>query len=153
METMNCKLCGGGRPENILRSQDSGIMKCPDCGFIYREPYRGCAAARCAPAPTGASTGLPNPASWSSPARGRRRAKRIERLAGGDLANVLELGAGLGAWLRTWPRPATTASNPRRSFTAPKANFRDLAESGERHAPGPSTAAASTCLLVDVLSS
>ena len=42
---MTCELCGGDRPEFFLRSQDSDIMKCPGCGFMYREPYSGCAAA------------------------------------------------------------------------------------------------------------
>lgn len=96
---MNCKLCGGGRPENILRSQDSGIMKCPDCGFIYREPYRGCAAARCAACADRCIDRLSEPGFLEARLRvDGRRAKRIERLTGGDLSklNVLELGAGLG---------------------------------------------------------
>ena len=96
---MNCKLCGGARPENILRSQDSGIMKCPDCGFIYREPYRGCAAARCAACADRCIDRLSEPGFLEARLRvDGRRAKRIERLAGGDLSklSVLELGAGLG---------------------------------------------------------
>ncbi len=96
---MNCKLCGGGRPKNILRSQDSGIMKCPDCGFIYREPYRGCAAAKCAACADRCIDRLSEPGFLQARLRvDGRRAERIKRLAGGDLSKlkVLELGAGLG---------------------------------------------------------
>lgn len=96
---MTCKLCGGGRPAKILRSQDSGIMKCPDCGFIYREPYRGCAAARCAACADKCIDRLSEPGFLEARLRvDGRRAKRIERLAGGDLSKLklLELGAGLG---------------------------------------------------------
>lgn len=96
---MSCRLCGGGRPAKFLRSQDSDIMKCPDCGFMYREPYRGCAAARCAACADRCIDRLHEPGSLEARLRvDERRAGRIERLAGGDLSRlaVLELGAGLG---------------------------------------------------------
>lgn len=96
---MTCKLCGGGSPEKILRSQDSDIMKCPACGFIYREPYRGCAAARCAACADRCIDRFSEPGFLEARLRvDGRRAERIRRLLGGDLSKmrVLELGAGLG---------------------------------------------------------
>lgn len=95
---MNCRLCGATRPAAILRSQDSSIMRCPDCGFMYREPYRGCAAARCAACEDRCIDRLDEPGFLEARRRvDSRRARRISRLAGGLSAlKVLELGAGLG---------------------------------------------------------
>ncbi len=99
MNSTACKLCGGGRSEKFLRSQESGILKCRDCGFMYREPYRGCAAARCADCADRCIDRLSEPGFLQARLRvDGRRAARIKRLSGGDLSElrVLELGAGLG---------------------------------------------------------
>jgi len=96
---MECRLCGAGRGKKTTSSQDSDIMRCPDCGFMYRVPYRGCAAARCAACTDRCIDRLSEPGFLEARLRvDKRRAERIERLAGGDLSklNVLELGAGLG---------------------------------------------------------
>ena len=96
---MTCKLCGDARPKKILRSQDSDIMRCSACGFMYREPYRGCAAARCAACTDRCIDRISEPGYLEARLRvDQRRAKRIELLAGGDLSklSVLELGTGLG---------------------------------------------------------
>lgn len=96
---MNCKLCGGAAPRELLRSQDNSIMRCPACGFMYREPYRGCAAAKCAACEDRCIDRASHPAFLAARLRvDARRAARIARLAGGNLAGlaVLELGAGLG---------------------------------------------------------
>ncbi len=95
---MTCELCGGDRPEFFLRSQDSDIMKCPGCGFMYREPYSGCAAA-CAACGDKCIDRLAEPGFLEARLRvDGRRAERIKRLTGGELSKlkVLELGAGLG---------------------------------------------------------
>lgn len=95
---MNCKLCGATGPAEALRSQDSSVMRCPGCGFLYREPYRGCAAARCAACEDRCIDRLDEPGFLDARLRvDSRRARRISRLAGGlSSLKVLELGAGLG---------------------------------------------------------
>ncbi|MDD2805045.1 MAG: class I SAM-dependent methyltransferase [Elusimicrobiales bacterium] len=96
---MNCKLCGGALRREILRSQDSAILRCPACGFIWRDPYRGCAAAKCAACADRCIDRLATPGFLEARLRADgRRAARVARLAGGDLSGlaVLELGAGLG---------------------------------------------------------
>lgn len=95
---MNCKLCGDASPRETARSQGSAVMRCPACGFMWREPYRGCAAAKCAACEDRCIDRLADPGFLAARLRADgRRAARIGRLAGGlsGLA-VLELGAGLG---------------------------------------------------------
>lgn len=95
---MTCKLCGSGRPSRLLRSQDSDIIRCPDCGFAWREPYRPCSGSRCAECADRCIDHLDDAGFLQARLRvDGRRAEGISRLAG-DLspARVLELGAGLG---------------------------------------------------------
>ena len=156
---MNCKLCGGGRPKEILRSQDSGIMKCPDCGFMYREPYRGCAAARCAACADRCIDRLSEPGFLEARLRvDGRRAERIKRLAGGDLSelNVLELGAGLGCLASHLAAASGRYLGLESSpvfYGCLKAGFRDLAGKVENALlPGPEHRGRFDLLiLVDVL--
>lgn len=96
---MTCKLCGSARPEKFLRSQGADILKCPACGFMSREPYLGCAAAKCAGCADRCIDRLSEPGFLEARLRvDKRRADRIKKLAGGDISGlkVLELGAGLG---------------------------------------------------------
>jgi 2-polyprenyl-6-hydroxyphenyl methylase/3-demethylubiquinone-9 3-methyltransferase len=95
---MSCKLCGGARAGEVLLSQGNSVLRCPDCGFMYREPYRGCAAARCAACGDRCIDRLGEPGFLEARRRvDARRARRISRLAGGLAGlRVLELGAGLG---------------------------------------------------------
>jgi len=96
---MACKLCGGSRLKVSLRSQDNDIMKCADCGFMFREPYRGCAVARCAACADRCIDRLADPGFLEARLRvDGRRAERIKTISGADLSKmkVLELGAGLG---------------------------------------------------------
>lgn len=95
---MKCKLCGSGRPAPLLRSQDSDIIRCPDCGFSWREPYRSCTSARCADCTDRCIDHLEDPEFLRARLRAdARRADRISRLSGGLSAlRVLEIGAGLG---------------------------------------------------------
>lgn len=75
------------------------MLRCPDCGFLWREPYRGCAAAKCAACEDRCIDRLSHPAFLAARLRvDERRAARIRRLLGGDLSglSVLEIGAGLG---------------------------------------------------------
>lgn len=95
---MNCKICGSGRPAPLLRSQDSDIIRCPDCRFAWREPYLSCTSARCADCADRCIDHLGDPAFTQARLRvDARRAARIAHLAGGlGALRVLELGAGLG---------------------------------------------------------
>lgn len=96
---MACKLCGGGRLKVSLRSQGNDILKCADCGFMFREPYRGCAASKCAACENRCIDRLSDPGFLEARLRvDGRRAERIKKLAGTDLSDtrVIELGAGLG---------------------------------------------------------
>jgi SAM-dependent methyltransferase len=96
---MTCKLCGKDRLAVFLRSQDTEILKCADCGFMFREPYRSCSAAKCAACADRCIDRLTEPGFLEARLRvDGRRLERLTRLAGGDLEKikVLELGAGLG---------------------------------------------------------
>lgn len=95
---MNCPLCGGFGSAEVLRSRNGAVMRCRSCAFLYREPYRGCAAAKCAGCADRCIDRLDEPGFQEARLRvDGRRAERIARLAGGlSGLKVLEIGAGLG---------------------------------------------------------
>ncbi len=66
---------------------------------MFRDPYRGCVAAKCASCPDRCIDRLSDPAFLEARRRvDERRAARILELTGNDLSNlkILELGTGLG---------------------------------------------------------
>ncbi|HCC48340.1 MAG TPA: hypothetical protein DEQ38_09550 [Elusimicrobia bacterium] len=141
---MNCKLCGGNAPRELLRSQDSAILRCPECGFLFREPYRGCVASKCAACEDRCIDRLAEPGFLEARLRvDGRRAERIAALAGGSLSGlaVLEIGAGLGCLASHLSKSAGTyagleASPVFRGCLAE--NFKELAGKVEgAHLPGP----------------
>ncbi len=96
---MNCVLCGASRVTKMFSLENSGIMKCRDCGFMFRDPYRGCIAGKCAACPDRCIDKILDPQFLEARLRvDDRRAERIKTLAGKDLSTlkVLELGTGLG---------------------------------------------------------
>lgn len=95
---MNCPLCGGASPAQLLSLGDGGVLRCPDCAFLFREPYHSCAAARCADCADRCIDRLAEPGYLEARLRvDSRRAERIARLAGGlGKLKVFELGSGLG---------------------------------------------------------
>ncbi|MCX5785601.1 MAG: class I SAM-dependent methyltransferase [Elusimicrobia bacterium] len=96
---MGCLLCGGSRLKKIFLSKNSGIVKCPDCGFMSRYPYNGCVSAKCAACPDRCIDRLSDPAFLEARLRvDSKRAGRIKKLTGGDFSElkILELGTGLG---------------------------------------------------------
>ncbi|OGR52829.1 MAG: hypothetical protein A2049_06910 [Elusimicrobia bacterium GWA2_62_23] len=95
---MNCPLCGAGASAEVLRAQGGAVRRCQGCGLLYREPYRGCAAAKCADCTDRCIDRLAEPGFLEARLRvDERRAGRIGALAGGlEKLKVLELGAGLG---------------------------------------------------------
>lgn len=156
---MNCKLCGGNAPRELLRSQDSAVLRCPDCGFLFREPYRGCAASKCAACEDRCIDRLAEPGFLEARLRvDGRRAERIAGLAGGSLSGlaVLEIGAGLGCLAFHLSKAAGAyagleASPVFRGCLAE--NFKELAgKVAGAHLPGPEHRGRFDLLvLVDVL--
>jgi SAM-dependent methyltransferase len=109
-------------------------MRCPGCGLIYREPYRGCAAAKCADCADRCIDRLAEPGFLEARLRvDGRRAERIGRLTGGLAGlKVLEIGAGLGC---LGSHLSASAALYRGTETSPvfydclKTNFPGLADS------------------------
>ena len=92
-------LCGGSRLNRIFSLANSGIIKCRDCGFMFRDPYRGCLAGKCAACPDRCIDRILDPLFLEARLRvDDRRAERIKALAGKDFSalKVLEIGTGLG---------------------------------------------------------
>lgn len=133
---MNCPLCGGDRAGQALRSGGGAIMRCPDCGLLYREPYRSCTAAKCADCADRCIDRLADPGFLEARLRvDARRAARIEKLAGGlARLKVLEIGAGLGCLGRSLSRAAAFYRGTEASpvfYGCLKKNFPELAGSVE----------------------
>ena len=96
---MNCMLCGASRATRMFSLENSGIIKCRGCGFMFRDPYRGCIAGKCAACPDRCIDRILDPLFLEARQRvDDRRAERIQALAGNDLSTfkILELGTGLG---------------------------------------------------------
>jgi len=96
---MTCRLCGGGRLDKAMRSQDCDILRCGDCGLMVREPYRNCTSSKCAACEDRCIDRLADPGFLAARLRvDGRRAERIIKMSGGDISKteVLELGSGLG---------------------------------------------------------
>lgn len=154
----NCKICGAASAA-FTRSQDSDILRCPSCGLMFREPYGGCEASRCAGCADRCIDHLDDPAFLAARLRvDGRRAERIKELAGGDLSkmSVLELGAGLGCLASALSKSAarysgTEASPVFRALIAK--NFPALAGSvSDGPLPGPEAEGSFDLLvMVDVL--
>jgi len=99
MTLMNCPLCGGSRLKKFLGTKNSAIVRCPACGFMFREPYTGCGAAKCAACSDRCMDHLEDPAFLEARLRvDGERVSRIKKLTGKALPDlkVLELGTGLG---------------------------------------------------------
>lgn len=133
---MNCPLCGGGRSSAVMRGRQGAVMRCSGCGLMYREPYRGCTAAKCADCADRCIDRLAEPGFLEARLRvDGRRAGRIASLTGGlPGLRVLEIGAGLGCLASHLSREAAVYRGTEASpvfYSCLRSNFPGLANSVE----------------------